>query len=822
MPNHPHGFLLAKLPVDKLNETLAITDVKRIASASIEDVPVNNLASTNAFTASSRVWGGQAWGLPYTGKGVTVAILDSGLDTSYAGTEFPANFQAKDYSSFPELDDDVRNLAGGGHGTHVTGSVLGRGVLSANNIGNGGGPYKGMAPDANLVFLKIGNDFSSSASYAATISSLKAAVSIYKADIITRSYGGWDAFMDGSDASSQAADWCYSQGTAVFNSAGNDSSNNRHVSFSVPANGSSEFIQIDNVQNVGLFNLIWLTEDQDSTVKLAFFDADKNPIQAVPYGPKVSARGTNQEYYDLVATGKCYAKITSTSTSTATCHIYCFNATFTNADPHYTIGGMALADHVFTIGSYCSRNSYVNSAGEQKSYPYMLVDGISYFSSQGPRIDGALKPNIASPGQLIISVRDTYSTMSSTAAFVDNDGVPGGAANYLAMQGTSMATPVTAGCAALLLSRNPYLTPQQLYDALANTAKTDANVGTVPNTIWGAGKLNVLSAVQSVAYAKGDGEISTIKNRVAFNNNPEKPNNGTISTTVLLPKGFELPNSAADLSVRIDNYEVPFSKFRIKGGTTEIYNDTPKTSATFKVVENSLQMTLLCQNVPGLSGTVNNSDGVDVYVGCRNLCWLDNNRHDESATGNYIVKGSADLVTCLTYRYDLKNGTAKSSNQFTLKGFLDLNNATEEQLSTYDLVYILSAPGYNVSFTEIFNALLGVQESDVYLLTNIFAVRLPPVESAEWKGKSVRTIKDAGHSGIFSAKVNLDNGAFDFSHPSLMTAAWLANRGQLMFTTLLLKEAEIGYDYIVIGEGLIGTDASPILTSDELQYFKPR
>ena len=55
-----------------------------------------------------------------------------------------------------------------------------------------------------------------------------------------------------------------------------------------------------------------------------------------------------------------------------------------------------------------------------------------------------------------------------------------------------------------------------------------------------------------------------------------------------------------------------------------------------------------------------------------------------------------------------------------------------------------------------------------------------------------------------------------------MTGAWMANRGQLMFTALLLKKVGMGYDYKVLVEGLIGTDASPILASDELQYYKTK
>ena len=81
----------------------------------------------------------------WTGKGVTVAVIDSGLEMS---SEFQGrvkafydftNGQTKSTSAF----DDY------GHGTHVAGTIAGNGALSANKA------YRGLAPNVQLVVLKV-------------------------------------------------------------------------------------------------------------------------------------------------------------------------------------------------------------------------------------------------------------------------------------------------------------------------------------------------------------------------------------------------------------------------------------------------------------------------------------------------------------------------------------------------------------------------------------------------------------------------------------------------------------------------------------------
>jgi len=77
---------------------------------------------------------------------------------------------------------------------------------------------------------------------------------------------------------------------------------------------------------------------------------------------------------------------------------------------------------------------------------------LAIFSSTGPTNDGRIKPDVVAPGVNIYHAR-----------------VPG-PDTYGYSQGTSLATPLTAGAAALLLSVRPELTPVEVRDALRSTA----------------------------------------------------------------------------------------------------------------------------------------------------------------------------------------------------------------------------------------------------------------------------------------------------------------------------------------------------------------
>ncbi len=87
----------------------------------------------------------KAWQLGYTGKGVQVAVLDSGVDRDHPDLK-GAVVAERDFIGSPSGADDRF-----GHGTHVASTITGSGAAS-------NGRYKGMAPDATLLNGKVLND----------------------------------------------------------------------------------------------------------------------------------------------------------------------------------------------------------------------------------------------------------------------------------------------------------------------------------------------------------------------------------------------------------------------------------------------------------------------------------------------------------------------------------------------------------------------------------------------------------------------------------------------------------------------------------------
>ncbi len=444
-------------------------------------------------------------------KSFKVAVLDSGLDTEPLNPDLPSIIIKKDYSAYPTLDDDVENKVTG-HGTHVTGSVLGRGLLSNGNDGNGGSSYKGLAPSADLVFLKIGNDNNGGARTIAIVNAMDAAVNIYNVDIISMSYGGWDPYHDGSSTKDQKVDCCYSEGVPVFLAAGNDGSSARHFSGIVEGNSLTDFIQVNVTDALEgsttlYFNMVWFDGlGIHNNLNLKYYDESFQQItNTYDYWQTESTRGTESVYSHTLfkvpaGSSVYYIKVVNTSTSSQPFHIYeSYNdgkVSFANPDPNYTIVSPATATYGFCVGAFNSRVEWNAYNGSVYSFNE-IQNEIMSFSSRGPRIDGVQKPDIVAPGSAIISIRDRDVLTSPDLYWIDNDGNTTGDADYYVMQGTSMAAPQCAGAAALFLSKYPDATPLDLYNALRSYAGVDECTGTVPNSTYGFGKLDIYATINT-------------------------------------------------------------------------------------------------------------------------------------------------------------------------------------------------------------------------------------------------------------------------------------------------------------------------------------
>jgi serine protease AprX len=103
-------------------------------------------------------------------------------------------------------------------------------------------------------------------------------------------------------------------------------------------------------------------------------------------------------------------------------------------------------------------------------------DTIASYSSKGPSlVDHVIKPDLVAPGNRVASLLASNSKLDTR--FPQNEVSPlaygysvGSSKQYFVLSGTSMATPVVSGAAALMLQKDPTLTPDAVKARLMRTA----------------------------------------------------------------------------------------------------------------------------------------------------------------------------------------------------------------------------------------------------------------------------------------------------------------------------------------------------------------
>ncbi|WP_246235612.1 S8 family serine peptidase [Streptomyces boluensis] len=154
-----------------------------------------------------------------------------------------------------------------------------------------------------------------------------------------------------------------------------------------------------------------------------------------------------------------------------------------------TIGDPSLADKVISVGASVSKETWAANYGSLVEKSYAMLP----FSSRGPREDGGFTPTLAAPGA---SVNTTQTWLPGGPVAEAGYQLPAG---YSMLQGTSMASPQAAGASALLISaakqRGVELTPNTLRTALTSTAHHIR--GFQPHQ-EGAGLMDVVDAWESI------------------------------------------------------------------------------------------------------------------------------------------------------------------------------------------------------------------------------------------------------------------------------------------------------------------------------------
>jgi subtilisin family serine protease len=172
------------------------------------------------------------------------------------------------------------------------------------------------------------------------------------------------------------------------------------------------------------------------------------------------------------------------------------------------VGSQAAAKNCISVGASESLRLEINIRYSAFGYPKQPLGsdkvandtrGMAAFSSRGPTREGRIKPDVVAPGTCILS------TLSSLATDTGDWGVSADP-KFMYLGGTSMATPLVAGCCAVLretLVKNGTLNPSAaLVKALLINGAVElvgqyipSEAGKSPNDASGWGRVDVANSI---------------------------------------------------------------------------------------------------------------------------------------------------------------------------------------------------------------------------------------------------------------------------------------------------------------------------------------
>ena len=270
----------------------------------VEKVWLDRKVRVNLDESVPLIGAPEAWAAGLTGRGVTIGVVDTGIDASHPDLAGRI-VETANFTEEPDASDTH------GHGTHVASIVAGSGAAS-------GGRYRGVAPDATLAVSKV-IDASGFGQMSWMIQGMEWAAA--RAPIVSMSVGV-QMETDGTDPASLAADNLSEQHGTLFVVAAGNNFGNLAVGAPAAANSALTVAAVDKQDKLAPY----------SNAGPRLGDAAVKPEIAAPGSDIVAARAAGTSLGTVVDD----RHTTLSGTSMATPHVSGSAVLLKQAHPEWT------------------------------------------------------------------------------------------------------------------------------------------------------------------------------------------------------------------------------------------------------------------------------------------------------------------------------------------------------------------------------------------------------------------------------------------------------------------------------------------------------
>ena len=568
------------------------TDASTAAVTGSNATPAN--ANNDALVRAISTWTQTG----KTGKGVNIAIMDTGLDYTHADFGGPGTTEAYqqalssatvpaglyDSAKFlggtdlagsnyypndgvhvtPNPDDNPIDGEGGHHGTHVAGTAAGYGVKADGTSAKGTDYAKtseadvrameiapGSAPEAGIYSVKVfGDNGGSTGLVGAGLDVVAKYIAEGKQiDILSMSLGG--AYGSADDPDTAKVNELTKQGVLSVVAAGNDGdftdimgspatatsslavaasqsggTLQDAITVNAPADLAAAHKQLAGQYSVNIQGAYAVTgkvvklTDADATGCTPYTDAAKSAVKGnivwVDWDDANVVCGSGTRFnnaQDAGATGILFASQS--------------NLPSAGIGGNTTLPGFQVVkDSAAALKPALDAGTLnVTLSSDQRmalkvNYAADYQDVVADFTSRGIHgsADGTVKPDVSAPGVGIVSASAGTGTKPEV------------------MSGTSMATPLTSGVAALAFQTHPDWTPEQIKALVMNTADHDVTITKDGKALSplrsGTGRIDALNVVNNPVTVAATDDPTAVTGQFGIVQVPAEGYTATKSFTV--------------------------------------------------------------------------------------------------------------------------------------------------------------------------------------------------------------------------------------------------------------------------------------------------